>query len=166
MAAAEPISWEATGVKSEKSVTDKLAGTFKKAWKAGSTAGVATVELTPGGERRRRCQFFHSLGYDKSQPAFTCKLLKKQEQVAQKRALGDSRLCMFCMRHSAMSEYFGKGSNKKPACKVPECKGLHAESLRNLLMGEVQGITVYVYNKVCAYLTPFIFPQGKNIFFP
>jgi hypothetical protein len=161
VAAAEPISWEATGVKSEKSVTDMPAGSFKKAWKAGNTAGVATVEVTAGGERRRRCPFFHSLGYDKSQPAFTCKLLKP---VAKKRALGDSRLCLFCMRHSSKSEYFGKGSDKKPAWKVPECKGLHAESLHDLLMGEVQGITVYVYNKVCAYLTPFIFPQVKNIF--
>jgi hypothetical protein len=141
-----------------------MAGSFKKAWKAESTAGVAAVEVTAGGERRRRCQFFHSLGYDKSHPAFTCKLLKKQEPVAKKRALGDSRLCLFCMRHSAKSEYFGKGSDKKLAWKVPECKGLHAESLHDLLMGEVQGITVYVYHKVCAYLTPFIFPQVKNIF--
>jgi hypothetical protein len=47
--------------------------------------GVAAVEETAGGERRRRCRFFLFLGCDKSHPAFTCELLKTQETEAKKK---------------------------------------------------------------------------------
>jgi hypothetical protein len=57
VAAAKPVSWEATGAKPEKSAAEKQAENPKKDWNAGGTAGVATVKAVSGGERRRRCKF-------------------------------------------------------------------------------------------------------------
>jgi hypothetical protein len=84
VAAAEPVSWEAAGAKSEKTAAKKQARGPKKAWNAGSTAGAAAVEVTVGGERKKRCQFFRSLGCDKNHPVFTCEVLKKQELESKK----------------------------------------------------------------------------------
>ncbi len=44
VATAEPVNWKAAGVKPEKSVTEKPAGGPRKAWNAGSLAGVVAVE--------------------------------------------------------------------------------------------------------------------------
>ncbi len=44
------------------------------------------------------------------------------------------------MSQSAKTECFVKGSSNKPVCKVPECKGLQAESLHNLLTGDVSSV--------------------------
>jgi hypothetical protein len=68
-------------------------------------------------KERREGQFFRSLGCDKDHPAFTFELLKMQEPEAKKKALQDSGLCLFCMRHSADSECFGKGMNIDPLAR-------------------------------------------------
>lgn len=55
--------------------------------------------------------------------AFTCNLLRELEPEAKRKAFEDSELCLFCIKHSAETERFGKGTTSKPACKVPECTG-------------------------------------------
>jgi hypothetical protein len=45
----------------------------------------------------------------------------------------DSRLCGFGLGHPAEAKCFGKGTASKPACKVPECKGQHAENLHEMM---------------------------------
>jgi hypothetical protein len=44
VAAAEPISWEGTEVKSEKSVTDQLAGTLKRPGKQEAQRGLLQLK--------------------------------------------------------------------------------------------------------------------------
>jgi hypothetical protein len=46
-----------------------------------------------------------------------------------------SDLCMFCLRHSAGSECYGRGSDSKPACQAPECEEKHVEKLHEMLAG-------------------------------
>ncbi len=85
VAAAELVSWKATGARPKKSTAKMQTGNSKKTWVAGGSMGVATIEAATGDERRRRCQFFHSLGYDKSHPAFNCELLKELKTEAKKK---------------------------------------------------------------------------------
>ncbi len=85
MAVADLVSWEIVGTKPEKPKAKKQMGNPKKAWNAGGTAGVATVELAAGSKRGRRCRFFCSLGCDTSHPEFTCKLLKRLKPEFKKR---------------------------------------------------------------------------------
>jgi hypothetical protein len=90
-------------------------------------------------KERRESQFFRSLGCDKDHPAFTFELLKMQEPEAKKKALQDSGLFLFCMRHSADSECFGKGMNTTHL-QGSGVQGLHAESLYDLLTREVSTV--------------------------
>ncbi len=46
-----------------------------------------------------------------------------------------SRLCMFCLKHSAELECYGKGGLSKPRCTRPGCDGEHTPGV-HMLMGE------------------------------
>jgi hypothetical protein len=78
---------------------------------------------------------------NKGHVAFTCGLLRALEPEAKRKALEDSGLCLFYIKHLAETECFGKGVSSKPACKAPECKGLHAERLHDLLTGETSSVS-------------------------
>ncbi len=51
------------------------------------------------------------------------------------------------MKHSAKTERFDNGTSSKPACKAPECKESHTESLHSLLTGEVSTATSWNMRK-------------------
>jgi hypothetical protein len=57
------------------------------------------------------------------------------EPETKKKALEESNLCMFCLRHSAGSECYERGSDSKPACQTPECEEKHLEKLHEMLAG-------------------------------
>jgi hypothetical protein len=50
-------------------------------------------------------------------------------------ALKRSGLCMFCLKHSADLECYGKGGLSKPKCTHPGCDGEHTPGV-HMLMGE------------------------------
>ncbi len=56
--------------------------------------------------------------------------------LAEKRdALERSGLCMFCLKHSAELECYGKGGLSKPRCTHAGCDGEHTPNV-HMLMGE------------------------------
>jgi hypothetical protein len=113
VAAAELFSWEAKGTRPGRPAVEKQAGNPKKPWGKGTNTGVAAVEAAPGGNRKRKCHFFQSLGCKKGHPAFMCDLLKGPGQKVKSKVLEDSGLCLFCMRHTV--ECFSKGTRSQPA---------------------------------------------------
>jgi hypothetical protein len=64
--------------------------------------------------------------------AASCGTFRGLSLEAKKKTLLECGLCTFSLRHPADIECFGKGSVSKPACKVPECKGQHAECLHEM----------------------------------
>jgi hypothetical protein len=118
-----------------KSAAEKQAGNLKKPWNSRSNAGVAAVEVTQVGERKRRSRFFLSLGCNKFHPI---ELLKGLEPEAKDKDFNESALCLFSMRNSIES----KNKSAKPECRIRKCKGLYAEELHALLAGETLSVNV------------------------
>jgi hypothetical protein len=50
-------------------------------------------------------------------------------------------------KHSVESECFNKCMSSKPACEVPECKGLHAEELNDMLALDVSSANAMEYKE-------------------
>ncbi len=50
-----------------------------------------------------------------------------------RKVLGQSGLCLYCLKHAAELECFGQGGFLKPKCMRPGCNGEHAEGAHRLL---------------------------------
>jgi hypothetical protein len=72
----------------------------------------------------------------------TC--LKAMKEKTKKKVLDDSKLCKFCLRHSADTECYGRGLNSTPACLVQECKGQHTEKLHAMMADLNASVNVVV----------------------
>jgi hypothetical protein len=64
-----------------------------------------------------------------------CEKLLSLGLAERRDALEKSGLCMFCLKHSAELERYGKGGLSKPRCTRPGCDGEHTPGL-HMLMGE------------------------------
>jgi hypothetical protein len=51
------------------------------------------------------------------------------------------------MKHSIETECFGKNTSAEPACKIPECKGLHTEDLHDVLAEETSSVNTLEYKE-------------------
>jgi hypothetical protein len=96
---------------------EKVAGMARKAIKV---TGVGNVAATSTGHKGRRCRFFRYTGCIEDHAAAACKEFRSLNKEAKKKALEDSELCKFCLRHSTDTECYGNGLSSKPACPVPE----------------------------------------------
>jgi hypothetical protein len=64
-----------------------------------------------------------------------CEKLLSLGLAERRDALEKSGLCMFCLKHSAELECYGKGGLSKPRCMRPGCDGEHTPGV-HMLMGE------------------------------
>jgi hypothetical protein len=64
-----------------------------------------------------------------------CEKLLSLGLAERRDALEKSGLCMFCLKHSAELECYGKGGLSKPRCTRPGCDGEHTPGM-HMLMGE------------------------------
>jgi hypothetical protein len=64
-----------------------------------------------------------------------CEKLLSLGLAERRDALEKSGLCMFCLKHSAELECYGKGGLSKPRCTRPGCDGEHTPGV-HMLMGE------------------------------
>ncbi len=65
--------------------------------------------------------------------ALQCSRLWELSLNERRRALEASGLCMYCLRHPAKLECYGRGGPTKPGCPQPECGGKHAAGAHELL---------------------------------
>jgi hypothetical protein len=64
-----------------------------------------------------------------------CEKLLSLGLAERRDALEKSGLCMFCLKHSAELECYGKGGLSKPRCTRTGCNGEHTPNV-HMLMGE------------------------------
>ncbi len=101
--------------------------------KAIATEGSVNPAVADVPARGCKCRYTRTTGCTEDHAAASCKAFCNLDQEAKKRVVEDSRVCGFCISHRADAECFGKGTASKPACKVPQCKGQHAESLHEMM---------------------------------
>jgi hypothetical protein len=59
-----------------------------------------------------------------------------------KSTLEKSGLCMFCLKHAADLECYGKGGLSKPRCTLPGCDGEHTPDVHVLMGEESAGVNI------------------------
>ncbi len=86
------------------------------------------------GQKERKVFILLSLGCKRSyQPQkhemFQVLFPREKEPVVK-----DSNMCPFCMRHIAGVGCYGKGTETKPACPIPECDGNDTKEFHEIMM--------------------------------
>ncbi len=111
---------------SKKAAAERAAGLARRATKV---AGVANVVATSTRHKGRKCRFFRYTGCTEDHAAAACKGFRDLNTEVKKKALENTELCKFYLRHSVDIVCYGKGLSSKPACQVPKCKGKHTKKL-------------------------------------
>ncbi len=75
------------------------------------------------------------IGCDGNHMMLQCEKLLGLGLAERRDALEKSGLCMFCLKHSAELECYGKGGLSKPRCTRTGCNGEHTPNV-HMLMGE------------------------------
>ncbi len=84
---------------------------------------------------RRKCRARNLIGCDGNHVMLQCDKLLSLGLAERRNTLEKSGLCMFCLKHSADLECYGKGGLSKPRCTHPGCDGEHTPGVHRL-MGE------------------------------
>ncbi len=71
-----------------------------------------------------------------------CGKLLSMEPGERKEILEMSRLCLFCLKHAAELECYGRGGLSKPRCTQAGCDGEHTPGAHKLMTGESAGVNL------------------------
>jgi hypothetical protein len=137
VAAAEPQPWEPEGPKRERATTGKTAVEkapqgHKGVSKTMGAANVVTQQpphraQSPAWEASawagRRCRVQQQKGCDRNHLALQCTKLRELGLSERRKVSEESGLCMYCLKHAAELECYGRGGPAKPKCPQPECGG-------------------------------------------
>jgi hypothetical protein len=144
IAATEPTPWRGDGEKVARGarMPDKASGSGKGAMRLTGAVKVIEREEAPRSPSpqwslsfRRKCRAWNLIGCDGNHVMLQCEKLLSLGLAERRDALEKSRLCMFCLKHSADLECYGKGGLSKPRCTRPGCDGEHTPDVQ-MLMGE------------------------------
>jgi hypothetical protein len=67
--------------------------------------------------------------------------------VTKEKAIKESNICIFSMRHTASAECYGKGTNAKSMSTAPVCVGGLVKDLHELLANESTSVNAMEYEK-------------------
>jgi hypothetical protein len=144
IAATEPTPWRGDG--------EKAAGRIRVPDKAiGSGKGVlrltGAVNVIERGETSRspsplwdlsfgrKCRARNLIGCNGDHVMLQCEKLMSLGLAERRDVLEKSGLCMFCLKHAAELECYGRGGLSKPRCTQAGCDGEHTPGVHKL-MGE------------------------------
>jgi hypothetical protein len=144
VAAAEPVSWSMGREKFSPNggTLDRTAPTSKGMLKV--TEAVNVVEQRAPSRSHspswdvsfgRKCQARKLIGCDGDHVLLQCDKLLSMELGERKEVLEKSGLCLFCLKHAAELECYGRGGLSKPRCTQAGCDGEHTPGVHKL-MGE------------------------------
>jgi hypothetical protein len=71
-----------------------------------------------------------------------CKKLTSLGLSERKEVLEKSGLCIFCLKHAAELECYGRGGMSKPRCTQSGCDGEHTPSMHKLMGEENVGVNL------------------------
>ncbi len=142
IAAAETASWRGGGEKASPGLRapDGVASSGKGVLRV--TGAVNVVEQ--GGSPRvhsplwelsfsRKCWARNLIGCDGDHIMIQCEKLMSLGLAERKEVLEKSGLCMFCLKHAAELECYGRGGMSKPRCTQSGCDGEHTPSVHKLM---------------------------------
>jgi hypothetical protein len=147
LAAAEPQPWEPKGPKKERVTSSKTtAEKVPQGHKGiGKTVGAVNVVTQQSPSRAqvpawetpawagRRCRVRQQTGCEGDHLVLQYSRPRELSLSERRKVLEASRLCMYCLRHPAKQECYGRGDPTKPECLQPKCGGRHATGVHELL---------------------------------
>jgi hypothetical protein len=149
--AAEPASWKGDGERAVAGARapDKAAGGGKGMLRV--TGAVNVVEQrdpprspSPSWELSfgRKCRARNLIGCNGDHVMLQCEKLMSLGLAERKEVLEKIGLCMFCLKHAAELECYGRGGLSKPRCTQPGCDGEHTPGVHKLMGEESAGVNI------------------------
>jgi hypothetical protein len=90
----------------------------------------------------RKCRAQNLIGCDGDHVLLQCSKLLGMKLSERKEVLERSGLCLFCLKHAAELECYGRGGLSKPKCTQAGCDGEHTPGVRELLGEEHVGVNL------------------------
>jgi hypothetical protein len=91
---------------------------------------------------RRKCRARNLIGCNRGHVMLKCEKLMSLGLTERKEVVEKSGLCMFCLKHAAELECYGKGGLSKPRCTLPGCDGEHTPGVHKLMGEESAGVNI------------------------
>ncbi len=121
----ERTGWEGQG-------TLRLAGAVNVIEQGGGSRPASSQwDLSFG----RKCRARNAVGCDGNHVMIQCGKLLALKLAERRDVLEKSGLCMFCLKHSAELDCYGRGGLSKPQCTRSGCDGEHTPDLHMLMGG-------------------------------
>jgi hypothetical protein len=156
IAAAEHSPWRGEGEKAAAGLwaPDKIAGGGRGVLKVTGAVNVVEQGDPPRSPSPlwdlsfgRKCRARNLIGCNGNHVMLQCEKLMSLGLAERKEVLEKSRLCMFCLKHSADLECYGKGGLSKPRCNQPGCDGEHTPGVHKLMGEENAGVNLVAEDK-------------------
>jgi hypothetical protein len=144
VAAAEPASWKGDGERAVGGARapDKAASSGKGVLRVTGAVNVVEQRDPPRSPSPpwdlsfgRKCRARNLIGCNGDHVMLQCEKLMSLKLAERREVLEKSGLCMFCLKHAAELECYGRGGLSKPRCTQPGCDGEHTPGVHKL-MGE------------------------------
>jgi hypothetical protein len=151
IAATEPAPWRADGerIAGGTRMPGKASGDGQGAMRLTGAVNVVERQEAPRPPSpqwdlsfRRKCRARNLIGCDGNHMMLQCKKLLSLGLAERRDALEKSGLCMFCLKHSAELECYGKGGLSKPRCTRTGCDGEHTPNVHTLMGEDNAGVNL------------------------
>jgi hypothetical protein len=151
VAAAEPASWSAGREKFSPNggILDRTAPTSKGMLKVTGAVNVVEQRIpsrshSPSWDVSfgRKCRARNLIGCDGDHVLLQCDKMLSMGLSERKEILEKSGLCLFCLKHAAELECYGRGGLSKPRCTQAGCDGEHIPGVHKLMGEESAGVNL------------------------
>jgi hypothetical protein len=151
VAAAEPASWTMGRERCSPSggALDRAAPTSEGTLKVTGAVNVVEQRVhsrphSPSWDVSfgRKSRARNLIGCDGDHVLLQCDKLLSMELSERKEVLEKSGLCLFCLKHAAELECYGRGGLSKPRCAQAGCNGEHTPGVHKLMAEESVGVNL------------------------
>jgi hypothetical protein len=151
VAAAEPASWKGDGERTSGGVDgpDKVASSGRRVLKVTGAVNVVEQKDPPRSPSPlwelsfgRKCRARNLIRCNGDHVMLQCEKLMSLGLAERREVLEKSGLCMFCLKHAAKLECYGRGGLSKPSCTQPGCDGEHTPGVHKLMGEESAGVNL------------------------
>jgi hypothetical protein len=151
VAAAEPASWNVGREKPSPSggTQDKTAPASRGTLKVTGALNVIEQKASPRPHSLswdvsygRKCRARNLIGCVGDHVLLQCDKLLGMRLGKRKEILEKSGLCLFCLKHAAELECYGRGGLSKPRCTQTGCDGEHTPGVHKLMGEESVGVNL------------------------
>ncbi len=151
IAAAEPAPWKGDGERAVGGMRapDKVTGSGRGVLRVTGAVNVIEQGDLPRSPSPlwdlslgRKCRARNLIGCTGDHVMLQCEKLMSPGLAERREVLEKSGLCMFCLKHTAELECYGRGGLSKPRCTRPGCDGEHTPGVHKLMGEESAGVNI------------------------